>query len=144
MSDSQNLGNHGRWLPPFHFFVAPLMLINVIYASVRLFQDPSADRAMFSVLAVGLVALTLLSRSQAVKVQDRLIRLEERLRFQRLLSPELAEKAMDLTPGQCVALRFAGDAELSGLIERTLNGELSGQKEIKSAIKEWRADHFRA
>ena len=144
MSESQNFGNHTRWLPPFHFFLAPLMLVNLIYSAVRLFQDPSLDRGMFVVLAVGLVTLTLLSRIQTLTVQDRIIRLEERLRYQKVLPPELAERAMALNTSQIVGLRFASDGELSDLVEKTLNGQLSKQKDIKLAIKDWRADLLRA
>ena len=144
MSESQNFSNHTRWLPPFHFFLAPLMLVNLIYSAVRLFQDPSLDRGMFVVLAVGLVTLTLLSRIQTLTVQDRIIRLEERLRYQKVLPPELAERAMALNTSQIVGLRFASDGELSDLVEKTLNGQLSKQKDIKLAIKDWRADLLRA
>ena len=144
MSESQNFSNHTTWLPPFHFFLAPLMLVNLIYSAVRLFQDPSLDRGMFVVLAVGLVTLTLLSRIQTLTVQDRIIRLEERLRYQKVLPPELAERAMALNTSQIVGLRFASDGELSDLVEKTLNGQLSKQKDIKLAIKDWRADLLRA
>lgn len=143
MTESQNYGNHARWLPAFHFFLAPLMLINLVYWSVRLVQGPSVERGMIVLVAVGLVVLTLLSRTQALRAQDRLIRLEERLRFQSVLSPELAARAMTLTPDQLIGLRFASDGELSDLVERTLNGEFAKQKDIKLAIKDWRADHFR-
>lgn len=144
MTESQSYGNHARWLPAFHFFLAPLMLIFLIYTGVRLFQNPSLNQGMFVLLGVGLMTLTLLSRTQALKVQDRLIRLEERLRFQAVLSPELAARAVALTPQQLVALRFASDAELAALVERTLNGEFDGQKDIKLAITEWRGDYLRA
>jgi hypothetical protein len=119
------------------------MLINVVYWSVRLVQEPNVDRGMIVPVAVGLVVLTLLSRTQALRAQDRLIRLEERLGLQSVLSPELAARAMTLAPGQLVALRFASDGELSDLVERTLNGEFAKPKDIKLGIKDWRADHFR-
>ncbi len=143
MNDAQNFSNHTRWLPPFHFFVAPLMLVNLIFSAVRLFQDPSVDRGMFVLLAIGLVRLTLLSRTQALAAQDRLIRLEEKLRYQSVLSAELAESANKLTIAQMIGLRFASDAELPELIEKTLSGQLKDQKAIKLAVKQWRADLLR-
>ena len=79
----------------------------------------------------------------ALKAQDRVIRLEERLRHQELLTDELLAKSAALTPGQIIALRFASDAELPGLVERTLNGEFAKNKEIKNAVKNWRADYHR-
>ena len=144
MAESQNYENHTRWLPPYHFFLAPLMLVNLIFWIVRMVQGPSWDRGMLIILSIGLVALTLLSRIMTLTVQDRLIRLEERLRYKTVLSPELAEKAMGLRRSQVVGLRFASDEELPELVERTLNGEFEKQKDIKTAINNWRADYLRA
>jgi len=76
-------------------------------------------------------------------VQDRVIRLEERLRLERLLDPPLAARISELTTAQLVALRFASDEEVGGLVARVLEGELTGRKEIKRAIRSWRPDHER-
>ena len=143
MAETQNFGNHTRWLPPFHFFLAPLMLVNLIFWIVRMVQAPTWDRGMMIVLAIGLVTLTLLARTQALTAQDRLIRLEESLRYRNILDPELAEKALNLRTHQIIALRFAGDEELPGLIERALNGEFEKQKDIKAEITNWRGDYLR-
>ena len=94
-------------------------------------------------LGLTLILLAFASRLQALKAQDRVIRLEERLRYLELLSPELAKRARQLSTGQVVALRFASDEELPGLAERTLNGEFAKTKEIKQAIKNWRGDYLR-
>jgi hypothetical protein len=143
MADIQDYNSHVRWHPIFHFVLAPLMLVNFVYSIVRLVQDPGWDRVEYLLLAIGLVILTLLSRTYAIKVQDRVIRLEEQLRFGRLLDGDLADKAMNLKHSQYVALRFASDEEVPGLVERIASGELKDQKEIKLAVKNWRADHFR-
>lgn len=94
-------------------------------------------------LAIVLILLALASRLQALRAQDRVIRLEERLRYKALLSPELAEKASGLPVNQIIALRFASDEELPDLVERTLKGEFKDADEIKRTIKEWRGDYLR-
>lgn len=95
------------------------------------------------VLAIGFALLTLVARAQALRAQDRVVRLEEKLRYQGLLSKDLAGKAETLKTGQLIALRFASDEELPSLVERTLNGEFKDSKEIKLAIKNWRGDFLR-
>lgn len=143
MEKIQDFKTHVRWHPPYHFVLAFIMLINLIYAVVRLVQDPGWDRGEFVFLSVGLVILTLLARTYPLKAQDRIIRLEERLRLATILGPEAAPKAMNLKPSQYIALRFASDEELPGLVSKIEAGELTSQDEIKKAITNWRADHFR-
>jgi hypothetical protein len=82
-------------------------------------------------------------RINPLKAQDRLIRLEEQLRYQRVLSADLAAQASTLPVGKIVALRFAPDEELPGLVTQVLDGKLNTSKEIKQAIKNWRGDYFR-
>lgn len=143
MADTQTYENHVRWLPPFHYFLTPLILINLIFWIVRMVQVPNWDHGWMIVLSIGLVALTLLARTQALTAQDRVIRLEERLRYREVLDPELAEKAQKLRTGDMIALRFASDEELPGLVEKTLNGEFEKPKDIKLAVKNWRGDYLR-
>ena len=100
--------------------------------------------AFWVLFSLVLILLGLAARLMALKVQDRMIRLEERLRYRELLSPELAASASDLPLKQIIALRFASDAELPGLVERVLSGKLKTGKEIKMAVQNWRADHLRA
>ncbi|MBK9165572.1 MAG: hypothetical protein IPM21_17005 [Acidobacteria bacterium] len=139
----QNYSNHTRWFPLVHFVIFPLSLVLLVWAIVDAwrFFDSSSFRSLLLVVVVILVSLA--ARVQALRAQDRLIRLEERLRYSVVLSPELAAKASDLRVGQMVALRFASDEELPELISEVLAGRLTTQKEIKTAIKNWRADHFR-
>ena len=147
MAENQTYANHTRWYPLFHFVVVPLLALNFLSHLVRLYMaEPNSGRktlAFWTLLSFTLILLALAARLQALKAQDRVIRLEERLRYREVLSPELAKRAHDLRTGQIIALRFAPDEELAGLVERTLNGEFASNKEIKLAIKNWRGDYLR-
>ncbi|MCB1023353.1 MAG: hypothetical protein KDB79_03130 [Acidobacteria bacterium] len=144
MQETQNYQNHTRWLAPFHFFLSPLLLVSLIYFTVRLVQEPTWDHGMFVLLLIGIITIAFLARTQALTVQNRVIRLEERLRYKDVLSADLAERALKLKIGQMIGLRFASDEELPDLVERTLNGEFENTKDIKMAVKNWRGDHLRA
>lgn len=143
MSEAQNYQNHIRWYPIVHFVLTPILLFNLIWQAVRLYQEPRWDRAESVLLAIAFIILSIAARLQALKAQDRAIRLEETLRYKEILPEDLAEKASRLKIGQMIALRFAPDEELPELARRTLNGELKTSKEIKSAIKNWRGDYLR-
>ena len=146
MPEQQNYSNHARWYPLFHFVVMPLLALNFLEHAVRIFTNTGSERveqAFWTVFSLALVLLGLTSRLMALKAQDRVIRLEERLRYRDVLSADLAAKASELRVGQIIALRFASDGELAGLVERTLNGEFATTKEIKLAIKDWRGDYLR-
>jgi predicted lactoylglutathione lyase len=94
-------------------------------------------------MAIVFVAMSVAARLQALKAQDRVIRLEERLRYKELLSKDLADKASNLSTSQMIALRFASDAELPDLAQKVVNGELATSKDIKLAVKNWRGDYLR-
>ena len=143
MADEQNFKNHGRSHPPFHFVLAPIVLIHFVWTARLFFLSPSQYSGEALMLAVGLIVMAVLTRTSALKAQDRTIRLEERLRFDRLLAPDVAAKAADFAVAQIVALRFAPDVELSGLVGQVLAGKLTTPKDIKGAIVNWRADHCR-
>jgi len=125
----------------------PLLLLNFLSHLVRLFMAPPESGrktlAFWVLLSVILILMALVSRLQPLKAQDRVIRLEERLRYKEILSPDLAEKASNLDVRQIIALRFASDEELPDLVQQVLDGKLTSQKEIKMAIKNWRPDHHR-
>lgn len=144
MPTQQNYGNHVRYFPLFHFILFPLLTLNFIYQSVRLYQDPSVDRAVFTLLSLLFPAMIFAARFQILKVQNRVIRLEERVRYREVLPPELAARASELDLGQTIALRFASDEELAELFRRACDRELASTKEIKLAVKNWRGDHHRA
>ncbi len=143
MTETQTYKNHVRYFPLFHFVVTPLLILNLIYQAVRLYQEPSWDRGIWVVLCIVLILMHLAARLQALTAQDRVIRLEERLRYKELLSADLAQKASGLRTGQIIALRFAPDDELAGLVTQVLEGKLTTPKEIKMAVKNWRGDHLR-
>lgn len=143
MAETQNYKNHVRYYPLVHFFLTPILLFNLIWQTVRLYQEPNWDRVENLLLAVALIGLSVAARLQALKAQDRVIRLEEHLRFHRLLPSDLATQAEQLPIGKIVALRFASDDELPELVRRTLNNEFQNSKEIKLAIKKWRGDYLR-
>lgn len=143
MPEQQNYQNHTRWYPFVHFIITPLLLINLIWAIVCVVMEFDWFRVHYLLLSIAVLLVSFSARLQALKAQDRVIRLEERLRYKELLSPELAAKAHDFRARQMIALRFASDEELPALAERIANGELTEPKEIKMAIKNWRADHFR-
>ena len=140
----QSYQKHTRWLPGFHFFVIPVLLANVFVSAWRLWQMPTLGTTFRLVVAAALLLLGLLSRLQAVTVQDRLIRLEMRLKLRQLLPPDLQPRINDLTYRQLVALRFASDAELPDLVRDVLAGKLTTSKDIKMRVKTWQADWLRA
>ncbi len=143
MPAQQSYGNHIRYFPLFHFVLFPLLTLNLIYQAVRLYQEPSVDRAVFTVLSVVFIGMILAARSQALRVQDRVIRLEERLRYREVLPAEMASRASQLSLGQLIALRFAADDELADLLRRACDNEFAAPKEIKQAVKNWRPDYHR-
>lgn len=143
MSETQNYNNHVRWYPLVHFFLTPIFLFNIIWQAVRLYQDPNWDRAESLLLAIAFIGLQIAARLQALKAQDRVIRLEEKLRYREILPADLAVQAANLKVGQILALRFASDEELPELVRKTINGELKTNKDIKQAVKNWRGDYLR-
>jgi Family of unknown function (DUF6526) len=144
MSDkmSQNLTNYTRLDPPFHMFVVPVAGISLLVAIWHLIQNPSFYSAWLVVVAAAAIVLVLKTRLYALKAQDRVIRLEERLRLASLLPQSLCSRIGELSESQLIALRFAADAELPVLAEKTISSKLSGA-EIKKAIVTWRPDYWR-
>jgi hypothetical protein len=139
----QSLANHTRWHAPFHYFVLPVMLINVIWSVIQFVKAPDRNSGWWIVVSLALLILTFLVRLNPLKAQDRIIRLEERLRYQQVLSPALLPQTSALRTEQIIALRFAGDDELEELVGAVLAGKLTKSIEIKRAIKNWRGDTFR-
>lgn len=142
MPTTQNLAHHTKWDPPFHFFIAPVFVINAIYSIVNLVRHPSLELGWTMVVAFGLVFMAFKVRLNSLKVQDRVIRLEERLRLSGLLPEPLRSRIGELTERQLISLRFASDAEIPGLVALTFSNQLS-PADIKKSIVNWRADHFR-
>ena len=140
----QTYKNHTRFLPPFHFFVIPVLLINLLNTIRHLYQAPSRSMAFSVVVAAALLMLGFLARVMAVTVQDRVIRLEMRQRLRETLPPAMSARIHELTPRQLIALRFASDAELPDLVRDVLDGKLTTPKEIKQRVKNWQGDWLRA
>jgi hypothetical protein len=140
----QSYKSHTRFFPPFHFFVIPVLLINVLNEIRHVYQDPTRHTLWVLVVAIALLMAALLSRVMALTVQDRIIRLEERLRMRQVLPPDLQSQIDGLSPRQLVALRFASDAELADLVREVAGGRLATQKDIKLRVKTWRPDWLRA
>lgn len=139
----QSFANHTMWDPKWHFVVLPILLINVFYRVFEMLDTEINLGSMWDiVVAIALLLVGYSTRIYALKVQDRLIRLEERLRLAELLPPTMQNRIGELSQSQLIGLRFASDAELPGLVEETLKTQM-GAKQIKQAIKTWRADDFR-
>jgi uncharacterized membrane protein YciS (DUF1049 family) len=143
--DEQNFSNHTRFFPPFHFFVVPVLLINFFWSIYRWkLSGFSLDGFITVVVAAALLIGFLSARMMALSVQDRVIRLEERLRYERLLPADLKPRIGEFTVSQCVALRFASDAELPALARKVLDEKLNQRKAIKQLVKNWNPDYLRA
>jgi uncharacterized membrane protein YdbT with pleckstrin-like domain len=138
----QNFSNHTRRDPLFHFFILPVFAITLIATIVHLVRRPGLHSAWLVVVVIAAIAAILEIRLYALKVQDRVIRLEERLRLASLLDASLRPRIPEFTEAQLIALRFASDAELPALAARALNEKLAAQ-EIKKAIQHWRPDYWR-
>ncbi len=138
----QTYANHTRFDPVFHYFLAPVLLITVILSFIHLVKHPGIASLWHVLLAVALLLIAGKARAYALKAQDRVIRLEERMRLATLLPEPLRTRIGELTERQLIALRFASDAEIPALVERTLKENLT-QKRIKQAIQSWRPDYFR-
>lgn len=141
---TQSFKNHAKFVPLFHFVAVPILAVNFFWSAYRAVTRPAWDTALAALVAVALLITLFLARLFALKVQDRVIRLEMRLRLRELLPPDLAPRIGEFTPGQLVALRFAGDRELPELARRVLDERLADKKAIKQMIADWQADHLRA
>ena len=148
MADTtQSYAHHTWWDPPFHFFILPVFVFALVTAIVHLILCIYHHHHLFHAILMVVLALAALVaifkiRLNALKVQDRVIRLEERLRLATILPEPLRSRIPELTESQLIALRFASDGELSGLVQKTLNEKLS-RDDIKKSIRNWRPDNFR-
>ena len=145
----QTYAHHTRWDPLFHFFMLPVFGLTLVLTLVHFFAHmmhsdfrENFHAVLMIILAVALLTAVFKIRLYSLKVQDRVIRLEERLRLTQLLSEPLRSRIPELSVDQLCALRFASDAELPKLAERALNEKLS-RADIKKAIQNWRPDYWR-
>lgn len=141
----QNFVNHVRWVPGFHYFVVPVMALNFGWSIYRWKLAGFSLDGFISVLtAAALILLMFYARIFALTVQNRVIRLEERLRLERLLPGDLKPRIGEFSSGQLVAMRFAGDTELPALARKVLTEKIQEGKAIKQMVQNWRADYLRA
>jgi len=141
----QNFQNHVRLVPLFHQFALPVLLLNLIWTIYHLVKAGVSFETVDGILlALALMVIALYGRLFALTVQDRVIRLEMRLRLAELLPPDLRPRIPEFTIAQLVSLRFASDAELPALARKTLDEKLSDRKTIKQLVKDWQGDYLRA
>jgi len=142
----QSYATHRKFVPLFHFVTFGILVINVIWALFRLVRGlpdvPFFDRLLALAVAVALVLLAWYARTFPVRAQDRIIRLEETLRLERLLPADLKPRIGELRTGQLIALRFAGDEELPDLTRAVLDQGIENRDEIKKRVRSWRADRL--
>jgi hypothetical protein len=144
MSEVQNFKNHSKFVPAFHFFVVPIFLVNIVWSMERLAHAFSAGTLVSLLVAVALLVLAFSARIMALTVQDRVIRLEMRVRMQQVLPADLRPRIGEFTIGQFVSLRFASDAELPDLSRKVLQDKLTDRKTIKQLVRDWQPDFLRA
>jgi hypothetical protein len=138
----QTRSSHRRTDPAYHFFLVPCLFMYLAWSIIHLVRHFSTEAVAFLGLAVVLIVMNSKLRTYALKVQDRVIRLEEQLRLARLLPEASRLRIAELAESQLIALRFASDAEVPALVERTLDQKLD-RKQIKDAIQNWRSDYWR-
>ncbi len=147
----QNFSNHAKYVPGFHFVTFGILTLNLIWRVLyawRIYGRFGHTTDLGAVVDIGVaIALVLLAwyvRSFPLRVQDRIIRAEERERLGRLLPAELRPRVAELQPRQLIALRFASDEEVAALAAKVLEQRIDDPKTIKQMIRTWRADHLRA
>ena len=144
MEPAQNYKNHSRIVPLFHIGVLGIFAVNSLWTAYRLIGGATGQTVMDLLVAIGLLSFAITVRSMILRVQDRVIRLEMKLRLRELLTADLHGKIPALTTRQLIALRFASDAEMPALVREVLAGTLATSKDIKLRIKDWQGDFLRA
>lgn len=144
MSETQNFENHTKLVPAFHFVVLPIFVLNFFWSVGHVIHHPSWETVVSLLVSIALLLLAFTARIFALTVQDRVIRLEMRLRLQEILPPDLRARVAELSVGQLVSLRFASDPELPALVRKVLDEKLTDRKAIKKMIHDWQPDLLRA
>lgn len=140
----QSFQKHTRWVPMYHFVASALLILNLGYAVASFIRQVSFGTVVQLLLAVALLIVFFYSRAFALAVQDRLIRLEERLRMERMFPDDLKDRISELSIPQMIGLRFASDGELADLTRKVLDEKIENRTEVKKLIKTWRPDNARA
>jgi hypothetical protein len=144
MSQIQNFENHTKLVPAFHFVVLPVFLLNLVWSVERIIHNFSFGTVVSLLVSIALLLLAFMARIFALTVQDRVIRLEMRLRMQQVLPADLRMHIPEFTVPQLVSLRFASDRELPGLAQKVLDDKMADRKAIKKMIQDWQPDLLRA
>jgi Family of unknown function (DUF6526) len=144
MAKTQIFENHAKTFAPFHFVAMPIFLLYFFWSIYRVIRVHSFESVIGLLLSVAFIMLAFSARIFALRVQDRLIRLEMRLRLQQVLPAELRPRIQEFEVGQLIALRFASDAELPGLARKVLDEKLTDRKTIKRMVRDWQSDFLRA
>lgn len=139
----QSFERHGRVVPLYHYATTLLVVVPTAYFGYLAGTDFSLERLALFALGLGVALAGFFARHFPLRVQDRVIRLEERLRLERLLPAELRDRIPSFTTEQLIGLRFASDEELVELARRVLDEGVADRKTIKAAVRSWRADHQR-
>jgi hypothetical protein len=140
----QNLANHARFVPGFHFLTGTLTLVVFGWTMYRLVTQGTADAGLGALIGFVVLAQFFYLRAFPLAVQDRLIRLEERIRLEKLLPAELQSRIPSFSADQLIGMRFGSDAELPALAKKVLDGNIMNRKAIKALVINWRADEMRA
>jgi len=143
MAAPQTYQNHARLVPLFHFVTLPILLVNVLVMGYRVVQAPGMTTGWSLLVAIALVLAALFGRVFALAAQDRVIRLEERLRLRELLPADLRGRVNDFTAEQLIAMRFASDGEVAELAATVLRDRVAKRAAIKKMVKQWRPDEQR-
>jgi hypothetical protein len=144
-SVSQNFKNHGRFDPQYHIVLLLVLFANLVFAVFHLIRHWNTGpiaAGWFLLLSVVVFLPVYKLRKYPLKVQDRVIRLEERLRLQALAPAEWRSQMQRLTEDQLIGLRFAADDEVVELAKQALEANLN-RKQIKERIRNWRPDNWR-
>ena len=139
----QNFDNHTRFVPAYHYVAMPIFVLNFLWSVYRLIGVYTFQAFLNVLVAVALVILFLFARVFALAAQDRVIRLEMRLRMRELLPDDLQGRISEFTPKQMVGLRFAGDAELPALARKVLDESITAATPIKKLVTDWQGDYHR-
>lgn len=141
---TQSFENHAKFVPGFHIGVLGIFGVNLVQSIVRVVKNLNVENGIGLLTAAGLILCAFYARIFALTVQDRVIRLEMRLRLERVLPADLRARIPEFSAGQLVALRFAGDGELPDLARKVLDGKIEDRKTIKQMVRDWQADWLRA
>ena len=141
---TQSFENHAKTVPTFHYIVLPIFLLNIVWSIERVIHQHTFGTVVSLLVAIALLLLAFNARIFALTVQDRVIRLEMRLRLQQVMPPDLRARIPEFSIDQLVSLRFASDAELPELARKVLEEKLTDRKAIKKLIRDWQPDFLRA